>query len=62
MSEVESTSWSYNALKKTIQKKQVQLKELKEGDIRIKIFHFAVITTDIFAKQSSEDGTVVELT
>jgi len=60
MSKVESTNWLYNTLNKTIQKRQFQLKELKEGDIRIKVSAFAVIPTDIFAKADSEEGTAFE--
>lgn len=57
MSEVESTNWSYNEQSKAVSKRNVQLGDLKEGNIRIKISYFAVITTDIFAKVSTEEGT-----
>lgn len=56
MSGVVSTGWSYNVQKKESVQKEVPLKELKEGDVRIKVSHFAVITTDMFAHQPCEEG------
>lgn len=54
MSTCEASSWSYNFEKKTGEKRQVCFKDRKEGDIQIKISHFAVITTDLFARQHSQ--------